>query len=107
MRFDWKPGALDEPLTGRRWEPPEILERVSARAAFYRARGLGPRDRVFLHFGNNLEFFVELLAIWSRVRFILSTSKCTLPLGCFRRVTAFEWRFQTRFGRWFFRRPTR
>jgi acyl-CoA synthetase (AMP-forming)/AMP-acid ligase II len=81
MRFDWKPGALDEPLTGRRWEPPEILERVSARAAFYRSRGLGPRDRVFLHFGNNLEFFVELLAIWSR-------GAAAAPIDS--RLTAFE-----------------
>jgi oxalate---CoA ligase len=65
MRFDPTPGALHEPLTGRRWNPSEILERAAARAAFYRARGLDPSDRVFLHFGNNLEFFVELLAIWS------------------------------------------
>src|SRR5262245_55303345 len=65
MQFDRKPGALSEPLTGRRWEPAETLERVRARAAFYRARGLSASDRVFLHFGNNLEFFAELLALWS------------------------------------------
>jgi acyl-CoA synthetase (AMP-forming)/AMP-acid ligase II len=65
MHFNRKPGALSEPLTGRRWAPGEIHQRVRDRAAFYRARGLLPSDRVFLHFGNNLEFFAELLAIWS------------------------------------------
>jgi acyl-CoA synthetase (AMP-forming)/AMP-acid ligase II len=66
MHFDRKPGDLLEPGTGRRWDSQEILRRARDRAAFYRARGLSSSDRVFLHFGNNLEFFAELLAIWSR-----------------------------------------
>ncbi len=81
MRFDRKPGALHEPLTGRRWDAPEILQRAAARAAFYRARGLDPSDRVFLHFGNTLEFFVELLAIWS-------LGAAAAPIDS--RLTAFE-----------------
>ena len=81
MRFDPKPGALHEPLTGRRWGPPEILERVSARAAFYRGRGLEPSDRVFLHFGNTPEFFAELLAVWS-------LGAAAAPIDA--RLTAFE-----------------
>jgi oxalate---CoA ligase len=57
-------GQLVEPLTGRRWDAPAVTREVSARAARYRRGGLRPGDRVFLHFGNRLEFFAELLAIW-------------------------------------------
>ncbi|MEX2224628.1 MAG: class I adenylate-forming enzyme family protein [Candidatus Rokuibacteriota bacterium] len=57
-------GRLVEPLTGRHWEPPAVAREVSARAARFRRAGLRPGDRVFLHFGNRLEFFAELLAIW-------------------------------------------
>ncbi|HEX4994092.1 MAG TPA: class I adenylate-forming enzyme family protein [Methylomirabilota bacterium] len=41
-----------------------MTREVSARAARYRRRGLRPGDRVLLHFGNRLEFFAELLAVW-------------------------------------------
>lgn len=57
-------GQLSEPLTGRHWDAPAVTREVSARAARYRRGGLRPGDRVFLHFGNRLEFFAELLAIW-------------------------------------------
>ena len=57
-------GRLIEPLTDRAWEPSEILVRYQARVADFARRGLGPRDRVFLHHGNTLEFFVDLLAVW-------------------------------------------
>ena len=57
-------GQLVEPLTGRHWDAPAVTREVSARAARYRRRGLRPGDRVLLHFGNRLEFFAELLAIW-------------------------------------------
>lgn len=57
-------GALVEPATGRAWTSVEITRRVSARAAQYRAGGLQRGDRVFLHFGNCNEFFVEVLATW-------------------------------------------
>ena len=53
-----------EPLTGRHWDAPAVTREVSARAARYRRGGLRTGDRVFLHFGNRLEFFAELLAIW-------------------------------------------
>lgn len=65
MFLDLTVGSLCEPLTGRRWDHPEILDRWHNRVAFYQGRGLAPADRVFLHFGNNLEFFVDLLAIWA------------------------------------------
>ena len=57
-------GALVEPATGRSWTRAEVARRVSARAAQLRAGGLQRGDRVFLHFGNRYEFFVELLAAW-------------------------------------------
>ncbi|MGH7415876.1 MAG: AMP-binding protein, partial [Candidatus Rokuibacteriota bacterium] len=57
-------GQLAEPLTGRHWDAPTVTREVSARAARYQRRGLHPGDRVFLHFGNRLEFFAELLAVW-------------------------------------------
>ena len=40
------------------------MRRVELRAADHRARGLRRGERVFIHFGNCNEFFVELLAIW-------------------------------------------
>ncbi|MFI5325288.1 MAG: AMP-binding protein [Candidatus Rokuibacteriota bacterium] len=57
-------GQLTEPLTGRHWDAPAVTREVSARASRYRRRGLRPGDRVLLHFGNRLEFFAELLALW-------------------------------------------
>jgi acyl-CoA synthetase (AMP-forming)/AMP-acid ligase II len=57
-------GRLIEPGTGRCWSPDETVHRVAARVHDYRARGLTPGDRVFIHFGNCNEFFVELLAAW-------------------------------------------
>jgi len=57
-------GQISEPLTGRHWDAPAVTREVSARAARYRRRGLRPGDRVLIHFGNRLEFFAELLAIW-------------------------------------------
>ena len=57
-------GALVEPATGRAWTSAEITRRVSTRVAQYRAGGLQRGDRVFLHFGNCNEFFVEVLAAW-------------------------------------------
>jgi acyl-CoA synthetase (AMP-forming)/AMP-acid ligase II len=57
-------GQLTEPLTGRHWAQPAVTREVSARAARYRRLGLRPGDRVLLHFGNRLEFFAELLAVW-------------------------------------------
>ena len=57
-------GALVEPATGRVWTSAEITRRVSTRAAQHRAGGLQRGDRVFIHFGNCNEFFVEVLAAW-------------------------------------------
>ena len=40
------------------------MQRVDARVAHYQAQGFGRGERVFIHFGNCNEFFVELLAAW-------------------------------------------
>jgi acyl-CoA synthetase (AMP-forming)/AMP-acid ligase II len=57
-------GRLVEPLTGRHWDAPAVTREVATWSARFRRRGLRPGDRVFLHSGNRLEFFAELLAIW-------------------------------------------
>jgi acyl-CoA synthetase (AMP-forming)/AMP-acid ligase II len=81
MLVDLKVGSLHEPLTGRRWDPSEITRRWLQRAAFYRDADLRPGDRVFLHFGNAPELFVELLAIWT-------LGGCVAPIDP--RLTPFE-----------------
>lgn len=75
------PGRLTEPLSGRSWSPDEILARVGGRVTFYESIGLGRGDRVFLHYGNSLEFFVDLLAIWH-------LGGCAIPIDA--RLTPFE-----------------
>ena len=58
-------GRLVDPLTGRAWDRQVVVDRWCRRAAHYADLGLAHSDRVFLHHGNTLEFFVDLLAIWS------------------------------------------
>jgi acyl-CoA synthetase (AMP-forming)/AMP-acid ligase II len=55
---------LTEPLTGRHWDERDTQERIQRRVALYLERGMSHGDRVFLHYGNCLEFFADLLAIW-------------------------------------------
>jgi acyl-CoA synthetase (AMP-forming)/AMP-acid ligase II len=74
-------GRLVEPFSERAWEPSEILARRQARAAYLARRGLGRHDRVFLHHGNTLEFFVDLLASWH-------LGACAVPVDG--RLTPFE-----------------
>lgn len=81
MFVDLKVGNLAEPLTGRRWESPEVGRQVALRVARLQARGLARGDRVFLPFGNRLEFFAELLAIWK-------LGGCAVPIDA--RLTPFE-----------------
>jgi len=76
-----KPGRLSEPLTGRAWSSDEVLSRVRGRVASYEVLGLRRGQRVFLHYGNNLEFFVDLLAIWH-------LGACAVPVDG--RLTPFE-----------------
>ena len=64
MLLEQQVGNLLEPFSGRRWDHAEISRQIARRVARFQALGLAPGDRVFLPFGNRLEFFAELLAIW-------------------------------------------
>ena len=81
MILDLRVGNLCEPLTGRTWEGPTIPGRCDRRGAHYRASGVAPGHRVFMHCGNSLEFFVDLLALWR-------LGACVVPIDP--RLTAFE-----------------
>jgi len=62
---DLKCGALTELESGRCWSSQDIYARIAARCAQLRALGLQRRDRLFILYGNNLAFFVDLLAAWN------------------------------------------
>lgn len=64
MLIDLQPGRLIEPLTPRGWSRTEVISQVFSRAHRYYGIGIGAGDRVFLHYGNNMEFFADLLALW-------------------------------------------
>jgi len=76
-----EPGDLCEPLSGREWTGGAVRRQSRFRAEHYRAAGVGPGDLVFVHFGNTLEFFADLLALWS-------LGACVAPVDP--RLTAFE-----------------
>jgi acyl-CoA synthetase (AMP-forming)/AMP-acid ligase II len=74
-------GCLIEPVSGRHWDRPEVRRQVLARVHAYRTAGIEPGDRVLILFGNRLEFFAELLAIWR-------LGACAIPVDP--RLTPFE-----------------
>lgn len=81
MHVELEPGGLEEALSRRRWSPGQVRKQVAARRTRYQSLGVGPGDRVFLHFGNDLEFFGDLLAVWG-------LGACAVPVDG--RLTAFE-----------------
>lgn len=81
MFADLKCGALCELESGRSWSSQEIAARVASRAARLRSRGLQRGDRLFILYGNNSEFFVDLLAAWT-------TGASVVPVDS--RLTPFE-----------------
>src|SRR5688572_7376653 len=81
MFLDLRVGHLIEPLTGRHWAPNDVNMRLEARIGAYAAAGMIRGDRVFIHFGNCNEFFIELLAVWS-------LGGCVVPIDA--RFTPFE-----------------
>ena len=81
MFLDLQPGNLAEPVSGRRWDRAAISREVALRIARFQRHGLLRGDRVFLPFGNRLEFFAELLAIWR-------LGACAVPIDA--RLTPFE-----------------
>lgn len=74
-------GSLTEALGGRHWDRPAIADQLLRRIACYRDAGLRQGDRVFIYFGNNLELFVDLLALWH-------LGACAVPIDT--RLTPFE-----------------
>ncbi len=74
-------GNLTEPLSGRAWDQTTIERQVRARIAHFQARGVAAGDRAFLHHGNTLEFFADLLALWH-------LGACAVPIDA--RLTPFE-----------------
>ena len=81
MILDPAPGTLVEPETGRRRQRDEVMRQVAARVRRYRREGIEAGDRVSIHFGNRLEFFAELLAVWR-------VGGCAIPVDG--RLTAFR-----------------
>ncbi len=77
----WNTGNLMEPVSGRYWDKAEIREQVTQRGHACLAAGITSNDRVLIHFGNRLEFFAELLAIWQ-------VGACAIPVDP--RLTAYE-----------------
>ncbi len=74
-------GSLHEPLSGRSWDSVTIEREIRRRIVHYAAHGVSPGDRVFLHNGNTLEFFADLLGLWH-------LGACAVPVDA--RLTAFE-----------------
>ena len=64
MFLDVNVGQLTELLTGRTVNRREIAFRVAERVGQYQDEGLARGDRVLVCYGNNLEFFIDLLAVW-------------------------------------------
>ena len=81
MFTDRAVGRLIEPATGRAWNNAEFGRHCRSRVSYYAARGLGRLDRIFLHHGNSLEFFADLIAIWR-------LGGCAIPIDP--RLTPFE-----------------
>ncbi len=83
-------GTLTEPLSGRHWDRAVIARQVRARVAAYHRRGLQRGDRVFLGYGNRLELFADLVAVWL-------LGGCAVPIDA--RLTPFEVENLARAGR--------
>jgi acyl-CoA synthetase (AMP-forming)/AMP-acid ligase II len=83
-------GTLTEPLSGRHWDRAVIARQIRARVAAYHHRGLQRGDRVFLGYGNRLELFADLIAVWL-------LGGCAVPIDA--RLTPFEVENLARAGR--------
>ena len=81
MLLDLTLGPLTEPWAGRHWDRSAVIDQWRRRLAFYARHRLVPGDRVFLHYGNTAEFFVDLVALWS-------LGACAVPIDS--RLTPFE-----------------
>jgi acyl-CoA synthetase (AMP-forming)/AMP-acid ligase II len=81
MFIELNVGNLIEPFSGRHWSPAETGRQIALRVGRLQDFGVGPEDRVFLPFGNRLEFFADLIALWK-------VGACAIPIDA--RLTAFE-----------------
>lgn len=81
MLLDLQVGNLTEALSGRHWDRATIAQQFLRRVGHYASKGLQHGDRIFIHFGNNLELFVDLLAVWH-------LGGCAVPIDA--RLTPFE-----------------
>jgi acyl-CoA synthetase (AMP-forming)/AMP-acid ligase II len=81
MFVEAKIGDLTELASGRSWSSAELAARLSARCVAFRDQGMQAGDRVFILYGNKLEFFVDLLALWY-------VGACVVPVDG--RLTPFE-----------------
>ena len=81
MYPDLTVGTLTEVPSGRHWTVPEIHQEIARRVQRYGQLGLARGDRVLIHFGNQLEIFVEILAIWR-------LGGCVIPVDA--RLTVYE-----------------
>lgn len=81
MDFEKQVGRLTEATTGRSWSAQECEQQVAIRSQAYVSSGFKAGERVLIHFGNCLEFFAELLAIWR-------LGGCAIPVDA--RLTVFE-----------------
>lgn len=81
MFLELNVGNLAEAVGGRSWDRQEIQKQVARRIARFQRQGLARGQRVFLPFGNRLEFFAELLALWK-------LGACAVPIDA--RLTPFE-----------------
>jgi len=81
MFFHLSFGDITEPLARRTWKREQILHRAAQRRAYFAHRGMNQNDRVFVHYGNRIEFFIDLVSVWS-------LGACLVPVDP--RLTAFE-----------------
>jgi len=81
MFLERQVGELCEAASGRRWSRSTLTQQLRRRVEYYKHVGLDCGDRVFIHFGNNLEVFADLLAIWH-------LGGCAIPIDT--QLTAFE-----------------
>lgn len=81
MFLDLNVGQIVEPISGRKWTQEDIHHEIAKRTARFQRHGLARGHRVFMPFGNRLEFFAELIAIWR-------LGACAIPIDA--RLTAYE-----------------
>jgi acyl-CoA synthetase (AMP-forming)/AMP-acid ligase II len=79
--IDLRIGALHEPLSGRRWSSEEVEQLVLRRTTRLFDLGVRRGQRVFIHYGNTAEFFVDVLSLWT-------LGACAVPVDP--RFTAYE-----------------